>query len=193
MPFTPFHMGPGLLAKAIAPNHISLQAFALSQIAMDIEAAVGMARGSDVLHGWTHTFHGSLLVVGATAVVWKLIEGRRLYRWTLPTIGWKQLAITMVVGAWTHVALDAFIHRDMVAVRELMGLERIATHAQAEATCLAMAISGVIILTLRWGVKGISHQMTEILDNLKLPPGWGNRPSLNNPEPQNSSTTGNIL
>lgn len=176
MPFTPFHMGAGVLAKAIAPRYISLQAFALSQIALDIEAAVGMARGSDVLHGWTHTYSGSLVVVAGAALTWKAIEGRRLYRWTLPVLDWKVLGATMVVGAWSHVALDALIHRDMVAVRSLMGLEQVFSHGFAESLTLVMATLGLGLLALRWGMRGLRAEFNAIRGNLAQAPAFFAKP-----------------
>jgi hypothetical protein len=62
MPFTPFHMGPGLAIKAFGGRYFSVLVFAIAQVAMDIEPLIGMIRGSDVLHGWSHSY------VGATAI-----------------------------------------------------------------------------------------------------------------------------
>ena len=62
MPFTPFHMGPALAIKAVAGRHFSVLVFGIAQVAMDIEPLVGMIRGAEVLHGWSHSY------VGATAI-----------------------------------------------------------------------------------------------------------------------------
>jgi hypothetical protein len=37
VPFTPFHFGPGLLLEGAAPRHVSLIAFVISQVAVDLE------------------------------------------------------------------------------------------------------------------------------------------------------------
>lgn len=172
MPFTPFHMGAGVIAKSIAPRYISIQAFALSQIAMDIEPAIGMAKGSDVLHGWTHTFGGSLFVVFVATLLWKLIEDRRLYRWTLPALDWKVLCATMLIGAWSHVVLDALIHRDMTVVRELMGLTLFFSHGFVEMLMVIFAVLGAVTLALRWGVQGTRSELKNILSNLSQTPSF---------------------
>jgi hypothetical protein len=62
MPFTPFHMGAGLAAKAAIDRHFSVLTFGVAQVAMDIEPLIGMIRNSDVLHGPTHTYIGALVI-----------------------------------------------------------------------------------------------------------------------------------
>src|SRR3990172_8347560 len=62
MPFTPFHMGPGLAVKAVCVRHFSLILFGFSQIAIDIEPLVHIIHGDNVLHGFTHTHVGATLV-----------------------------------------------------------------------------------------------------------------------------------
>jgi len=50
MPFTPFHMGPGCLIKALTGNRLSLTIFGFSQIAMDVQPLVHMLRGEGIVH-----------------------------------------------------------------------------------------------------------------------------------------------
>lgn len=59
-------MGPGLAIKALAGRHFSVLTFGIAQLAMDIEPLIGLIRGSEVLHGSTHTY---LAALGITAVV----------------------------------------------------------------------------------------------------------------------------
>ncbi|THB68027.1 MAG: hypothetical protein D6B27_03475, partial [Gammaproteobacteria bacterium] len=56
MPFTPLHVGPGLLIKAMLQGSFSLMIFGWSQILMDIQPLVVIISGKGVLHGFTHTF-----------------------------------------------------------------------------------------------------------------------------------------
>lgn len=67
MPFTPFHMGPGLAVKAVSGRRFSLMVFGFCQVAIDIEPLVRMLRGDIVIHGFTQTYLGATLVafVGA--------------------------------------------------------------------------------------------------------------------------------
>lgn len=62
MPFTPIHLGPGTALKAIGGRHFSFMVFGGTQVLMDIEPLIGMLRGWDVLHGYTHTLLGALLI-----------------------------------------------------------------------------------------------------------------------------------
>jgi len=44
MPFTPCHVGPGLLLKSAAPRRVSVVAFALANVAIDVETLVHILR-----------------------------------------------------------------------------------------------------------------------------------------------------
>lgn len=56
MPFTPFHMGPGILLKALLQGSFSLMVFGWSQIVMDLQPLIAMLTGMGKLHGFTHTY-----------------------------------------------------------------------------------------------------------------------------------------
>ncbi len=62
MPVTPFHFGPGALAKAAAPKHFSLIVFGLTQVAIDLESLYFLVQGSWPVHRLLHTFAGAGLV-----------------------------------------------------------------------------------------------------------------------------------
>lgn len=62
MPFTPIHMGPGILIKAILQGSFSLMVFGWTQIVMDIQPLVVMISGEEHLHGFTHTYVGAVLI-----------------------------------------------------------------------------------------------------------------------------------
>ncbi len=55
MPFTPLHLGPGLIIKAVAPSHFSLTAYTLANVAVDLEPLYHILRGDYPLHGPMHT------------------------------------------------------------------------------------------------------------------------------------------
>ena len=52
MPFTPFHLGPGGVLKAVGGRHFSFMVFGGAQVLMDIEVLVRMDLGTPVLHGY---------------------------------------------------------------------------------------------------------------------------------------------
>ncbi|MEY2633278.1 MAG: hypothetical protein RIR00_1932 [Pseudomonadota bacterium] len=126
MPFTPFHLGPGLAIKAIAGERFSLIAFGLAQVAMDIEPLLGMLRGAAVLHGPTHTYLGAALIAPGVAGLVPLLGSPLLRRWNreLACLGldrwrapekWSPLPIALGAGLGTlsHVLLDSLMHTDI--------------------------------------------------------------------------------
>ncbi len=126
MPFTPLHMGPGLVLKAVGGRHFSVLVFGLAQVAMDIEPLLGILRGRDVLHGWTHTFAGATAIAGAVAVIapppsrailrgWNraLREHRLAWLESPPDIGWTAILAGAFLGTWSHVLLDGIMHSDL--------------------------------------------------------------------------------
>lgn len=72
MPFTPIHIGPGILVKAILQSSFSSMVFCWPQIAMDIQPLVVMVTGKGHLHGFTHTYVGAILIAVITALTGKL-------------------------------------------------------------------------------------------------------------------------
>lgn len=126
MPITPFHLGPAVAVKAIAPGYFSLTVFAFVQVPIDLEPLYYMAMGEDPLHRFMHTFAGATL-----AAILAIIAGRpiceaalrwwnahldaRLARWL--STGSK-IPLTAAVsgaafGAYSHLALDAIMHTDV--------------------------------------------------------------------------------
>src|SRR5262245_21539980 len=116
MPLTPFHLGPGLAAKAICGRHFSLMVFGFSQIAMDIEPVVHMVRGDPSLHGFVHTYAGATLVGIVSLVAGRPICQRLLDYWkpgasssTMkalrgpPRISWPVALVSAFFGTWSHV------------------------------------------------------------------------------------------
>jgi hypothetical protein len=125
MPFTPFHMGPGLLVKSLAGRRFSLVVFGTSQVAIDIEPLVHILRGDSVLHGFTHTLLGATLVGAAAAIpgrplanwVLKVVRGEITDAWELrwlgSTLSWPVAVMSALIGTWSHLVLDGVMHRDM--------------------------------------------------------------------------------
>lgn len=78
MPFAPIHLGPGAAFKAIGGRHFSFMVFGGTQVLMDIEPLIGMLRGWDVLHGYTHTLLGALVIGTLAGLI-----GRPISAWGL--------------------------------------------------------------------------------------------------------------
>jgi hypothetical protein len=109
MPFTPYHVGPGLLTKGLCRQWFDLQVFVLCQVLIDLEVIWLIWQGSPRIHKLMHTYLGSLIpaVVSIAIIV-------VLYRW----LGRKKINYVVLLasgwwGAWSHVALDSLMHKDM--------------------------------------------------------------------------------
>ncbi|WP_455208372.1 DUF4184 family protein [Kaarinaea lacus] len=126
MPFTPLHMGPGLLIKSLLGSAFSLMIFGWCQILMDIQPLLVMITGDGRLHGFSHTFLGSTgiavvaVATGKPLVNWVIFsktigfreEDKKLFGLN-SKIGWLVAIISSLIGSYSHVVLDAIMHSDV--------------------------------------------------------------------------------
>lgn len=170
MPFTPFHLGPGLAIKALAGRRVSLIAFGLAQVAMDIEPLVGMARDAEVLHGPTHTYLAALLIALPAALAARVIGPPLLARWNrelaAARLGWLataepltagSVAAGALLGTLSHVVLDSFMHADMAPLApwsRANGLFAAISIDALYAGCAAAGAAGLLAwLAARWRAR----------------------------------------
>jgi hypothetical protein len=115
VPFTPFHLGPGALFKVIGGDRFSFLIFGGSQVLMDIEPVVRMIRGDAILHGVTHTVAGALPIAIIAAAVGRPIinEVIRIFNFGMRPIDWTVASVSALIGTYSHIGLDAIMHRDM--------------------------------------------------------------------------------
>ena len=115
MPFTPFHLGPGALFKAAGGERFSFMIFGGSQVLMDVEPLVHMIRGDALLHGISHTVAGAFAIAIVSAVVGRPICSAILARSGIMAraISWTVAWVSAFVGTYSHIVLDAIMHRDM--------------------------------------------------------------------------------
>ncbi len=125
MPFTPLHLGPGLLLKSALDRHFSLCCFAGAQVVMDIEPLIRLWHGDVQVHGVTHSYLLALPLAALT--YWLLGLGWRLLGWLPPALpggSWlSRLAVnppspccrlcSVLLGTVSHVALDSIMHADL--------------------------------------------------------------------------------
>lgn len=147
MPFTPFHLGAGLLLKGAAPPRVSLTAFAVTQVVVDLEPLYFIMRGEYPVHRALHTLVGAgaagLAVGGA---LWALAR-RRSDR--LPPLLREDLARGAalaggLLGGLSHPLLDGLMHRDVRALRPF-----------AETTWV-LAPRGVLVLHAALVIAGLA-------------------------------------
>ncbi|TAK76700.1 MAG: hypothetical protein EPO12_16045 [Aquabacterium sp.] len=170
MPFTPFHMGPGLAFKAVGGARFSVLVFGVAQVAMDIEPLVGILRGWPVLHGWTHTYAGATLI---GLLVWllapwpcrrllagwnALLEGMGLKGWRSPgRITQACAAAGAFVGTWSHVLLDSVMHGDMHPLRPFAEGNAL-LHAVSLTSLHLLCVAALVVGLLAWLAAGWLHK-----------------------------------
>lgn len=126
MPFTPLHMGPGMLVKALLQSVFSLIIFGWTQVLMDIQPLVVLITGEGQLHGFSHTFVGSTGIAVIAA-----LTGKPLLEWVVKSrwlgarqadirlfeldrqLSWRVAALSAFIGSYSHVLLDAVMHADL--------------------------------------------------------------------------------
>jgi len=115
MPFTPFHLGAGAVFKAIGGTRFSFMVFGGTQVLMDIEPLVGMLRGADILHGYTHTIAGAALIGGLAGAIGKSISTQALNGLGIAhlPITWRVAFVSAWLGSFSHLLLDGIMHADM--------------------------------------------------------------------------------
>lgn len=119
MPFTPIHMGPGILIKALLQSSFSLMVFGWTQIVMDIQPLIVLISGEGHLHGFTHTYVGAILIALFAALTGKYLSELGLKIIGLSkkehpiNIAWWVVLLSAFIGSFSHVLLDSIMHSDV--------------------------------------------------------------------------------
>ncbi|MEJ2702467.1 MAG: hypothetical protein P8Z79_08500 [Sedimentisphaerales bacterium] len=118
MPFTPFHMGPGIAVKALLRGSFSLMVFGWAQIVIDIQPLIVMILGGAHLHGFTHTYVGATLLAIFAGFTGKYLGEIGLFILGLDhhrpvKIAWWVAFLSAFAGTYSHVAIDSIVHKDM--------------------------------------------------------------------------------
>jgi membrane-bound metal-dependent hydrolase YbcI (DUF457 family) len=154
MPFTPFHMGPGILIKALLQGSFSLMVFGWAQIVMDIQPLFVLLTGEGHLHGFSHTYIGATLLA-----IFSALSGKYLSELGLKLIGiveksnpvnivWWVAFVSAFIGTFSHVVLDGIMHSDvepfypLSQANSLLGLISV---SELHQFCLYSALIGAAV------------------------------------------------
>lgn len=147
MPFTPFHFGPGLFAKAMDTRQVSFAAFAATQVIVDLEPLYYILRGEYPAHRWTHTIWGA----GAIGLATGAALSRLARRWlgTAPPVVQADLAMAPAlvggfIGGISHPMLDGLMHRDVRALRPFSDATWTLPPSEIPALHVACLLAGVL-------------------------------------------------
>lgn len=127
MPITPFHLLAIIPIKAIAPKHFSWSVFALTNIIIDLEPITLYLITLEPRHLFFHTIIGATLIAILCAIFGKRwceiaialwnedSNGKPQTKWLTSeeTISKTSAWSGALVGAWSHLLLDSFMHDDI--------------------------------------------------------------------------------
>ena len=114
MPFTPFHMGPGVLIKSLLQGSFSLLIFGFTQVLMDLQPLFSIITGVGKLHGFSHTYIGATLIAVISGLSGKYIfDFIFKYQKMNIYLSWKITFISAFIGSFSHILLDSIMHSDM--------------------------------------------------------------------------------
>ncbi len=162
MPFTPFHMGPGILVKALLQGSFSLMIFGWTQIVMDIQPLIVLLTGEGHLHGFSHTYLGASLLALLAAVTGKPLSQLGLWMVRITpsphtAIAWPVVLLSAFIGSFSHVLLDSMMHADIQPyypanlTNDLLGLVPIDL---LHKLCISAGLVGTAVYyTLQWHQK----------------------------------------
>ncbi len=113
MPFTPFHFGPMLAIKALAPKRTSFVALCVPNIIFDMEPGIKMILGGN--YESLHTYHLFWLCIPVAILTYLICTVLKKVRSDYVVTN-EQIALGALIGSFTHVLLDSFYHLDMNSV-----------------------------------------------------------------------------
>jgi hypothetical protein len=155
VPVTPFHLGPGLLLKGLAPDRVSLAAFVLANVVIDAESLVNLLAGRSPVHATLHTLAGAV-IVGAACGALVAGVGRRRASASAEWRAGPALAGGLL-GGLGQTALDAVMHADLRPFQPVTDVNPLWGGVDLHLLHLACVVAGAIglaVLGVRWWRAG---------------------------------------
>ncbi len=167
MPFTPYHVGPGIAVKAVLPKKFSLLIFAWAQIVMDLQPLIVILVGRGRPHGVSHTLIGAAVLGGAAAV-----SGKYLIEWVLSwrrnglnvDISWGVALFSAWLGTFSHVLIDGLVYPDMDLFWPFMTGNPLRIGFSVRGMILFCVVSGVLG-GVAWGVGALVRKRRVYKEN----------------------------
>ena len=151
MPVTPFHFGPGLFAKALAPRSVSMTAFGAANVLIDTESVVNLVTGRTPVHALLHTFPVASAVGVAAGLLVALI-GRALRRATGSEWSLRPALFGGILGGASHPLFDGLMHPDICPFLPLSGANPLLGLVGLDllhALCAGAGAAGLAVLSWR--------------------------------------------
>jgi len=156
VPVTIFHFGPGALLKALVPRWISLTAFVISQVVIDLESGYHLLRQEWPIHRHLHSLvlaGVAGLLSGTLVFLAAQIAKPRRFAVSRAEVGILPAHLGGLIGGVSHSVLDSFMHFDLAPFWPFSNnnplLDTLSIRA-LHILCVASGLVGVTVLAIRW-------------------------------------------
>lgn len=156
MPFTPLHMGPGIVIKSLMQGGFSLMVFGWTQIVMDLQPLFVLLTGEGHLHGFSHTYLGATLIAVISALSGKYLSELGLFLLRIQAVGTIRIAwwvsfLSAFIGSYSHVFIDSIMHFDVepfFPFTTANGMQGVITVEALHKVCLYSGLVGAAVYYL---------------------------------------------
>ena len=108
MPYTPFHLGPGLMFGLIFSSYFDIPTLIVASLAPDIESFIGIVlQLSYPWFGWFHSLPGSIVAVIVVTVAMYALSYTTLFK---QKSSFQKILLSSIFGVYFHLLLDFPIH-----------------------------------------------------------------------------------
>lgn len=159
MPFTPFHLGPGILLALLFVKRLDFPTFVAASVIIDWRAAlVFLGFWSGPRHAWVHTYLGATLMAillgGATVYLRPLIDDQLKEMKIVQKFTPRKIFLSAFAGTFLHVTIDAMHHPLMqpfmpLDIKPLYGL---ATTFELRIVTFSMLLLSFLVYIFRSGL-----------------------------------------
>lgn len=149
---TPFHFGPALALGLPLRKYLHAPTLIVASVAMDVEPFLVLVLDLDYpLHGYLHTLLGAAALGLVLGLLMRALEGLLGDLWKSMLLGpprdtsLRPFIAAGVLGAASHILLDAPIHREMVPFYPLPGnpLYNPELFIEVDALCIITGVLGL--------------------------------------------------
>ena len=154
MPFTPFHFGVGIAAKAALARRFSLSVFIALQVITDLESLYNLVYQRVPVHRFLHTFLGATVLAAVfSGVLCGILAwwSRRGVPPAARVFGW--LLATALFATWSHVVLDGIMHQDVQPFWPLTDFNPfllVVSRSTLHLGCAVLGFFGLVALGIQW-------------------------------------------
>ena len=118
MPFTPFHLGPGLLLGLLLLGYIDFPTFLVASVIVDIEPFLVLTLNLNYpVHGFLHSFLGgtilAFILAAAMSKVRSTLSPLMSFLKLEQNLSFKSILPAALLGVYLHILLDSPLYPDI--------------------------------------------------------------------------------